>query len=193
MKRSMRALVAAMLVATPLVTSCADVPRDPTSLPAVSQPQNGLISGLLGGVLGLLGNILTGPDANGPDASGWIGSAGGTVSTASYTLVVPANAVSQSTLFEIEPANNGSYTTELHAYRKGLLGLVDVGSKGFNKPVVLKVSYANASGVVNPNSLVIIYINSQGVPEIQNSTTDATNKTVASSLSHFSKYALAQN
>lgn len=190
MKRSFKAYVAALIILAPMVSSCAEV-RDPIA-GNTAQHQDGLIGDLLGGVFNLLGSILSGPDANGADASAWIGSAGGTVSTAAYTLVVPANAVSTSTRFDIEPTNTGTYSLELHAYRRGLLGLIDVGGNGFSRPVTLKVSYANARGVTSASDLVIIYIKSNGV-EIQPSLIDTGAKTVASPLSHFSKYAMAQN
>ena len=197
MKRSMKALLAVLLVATPLLASCADTtgPSAPETT-LTTQPQAGLLDGLLGLVGSVLTgvlNILGGPDANGAEASAWIGSSGGTIKTAAYTLTVPKGAVSQNTLFSLEPANDGTYKVELHAERKGLLGWVDVGSNGFSKPVLYTVSYANANGVTDPKKLVIVYLRADGKAEITASSINTTAKTVTSSLPHFSKYALVQN
>lgn len=191
MKRSLKALLTALLIAVPVMTSCADVSGPPSATTTIER-QDGLIDGLLGGVLKLLFVILTGPDANGPDASAWIGSAGGTVSTAAYTLVVPLGAVSVNTKFVIEPVNDGTYAVQLRAYKQGLLGLVDVGEKGFKKPVTLKMSYANASGVTNEKKLIIVYL-CDGDAEVQATSIDTRKETVSAQLNHFSKYAMAQN
>src|SRR5688572_33152728 len=64
MMRSFKALLVALLLATPILTSCSES-VDPTSTAPVVQPQDGLIGDLLGGLLGLVGSIITGPDANG--------------------------------------------------------------------------------------------------------------------------------
>jgi hypothetical protein len=195
MTRSFKALVVALLLATPILSSCSES-VDPTSTAPAVQPQDGLIGDLLGGLLGLVGTILTGPDANGADAEKWIGSGGGTVSTAAYTLTVPAGAVSQSTRFRVEPTNTGTYSVDLSAHRKGgLLGLslVEVGSKGFAKPVKLTIKYANATNVQNPNSLVIVYIRTDGTVVTQTTVVNTTAENVTTSLGHFSRYAMAQN
>jgi hypothetical protein len=159
-------------------------------------PQDGLITdvlGVVGGVAKAVGTILGGPDANGALASAWVGPQGGTVKTAAYTLVIPANAVSVNTRFDIEPTNDGKYSVELHAYQQGLLGLVDVGGKGFQKPVALAFSYANAVGVENPKRLVIIYIRPDGVTEKQTSSLNTKTEVITGTLNHFSKYAMAEN
>jgi hypothetical protein len=192
MKRSFKALLAVALVVTPLLTSCSEA-RDPMGAAPSLEPQAGLISDLLGGTLKLLSVVLKGPDANGEAKAVWIGPQGGTISTAAYTLTVPANAVTKSTKFEIEPVNDGTYTVELHAYEQGLLGLVDVGGKGFKKPVLLKYSYKNAVGVANESKLVILWVKPDGTIEVQNCDVNKSADTITGSLEHFSKYALAQN
>jgi hypothetical protein len=195
MKRSIRALTAALLIATPVLSGCGDIQDPITPAPAV-QPQNGLIGDLLGTAVGLLSgvlNILSGPDANGTAQSVWIGSDGGTITTAAYTLVVPKGAVYESTRFTVSPANDGTYKIDLTAERKGLLGYYDVGSKGFARPVSLTISYAKATGVLDPRKLIIVYLRSDGKAEIQPSVINTTTKAVTSYLGHFSKYALVQN
>lgn len=195
MNRTLKALLVAALVATPLLSSCSEQ-TDPTNTSIIVEPQDGLIGDLVGGVVGLLGSLITGDDANGDAVTKWIGSGGGTLSTAAYTLTVPAGAVSQSTRFRIEPTNTGTYSVDLSAHRKGgLLGLslIEVGSKGFAKPVELKISYANATNVQSAPDLVIIYIGSDGTVELQSTIVNTNTMTVTSPLSHFSKYAMAQN
>ena len=204
MTRSFRSFVVALLVALPLVTSCSDMsaPMEPQT--SAIERQDGLLSDLLGGltntltttvegVVGLLGNILSGPDANGKSSYAWIDGSGGTVKTAAYTLTVPRGAVSARTKFVIEPINNGTYSIELHAYRQGLLGLIDVGARGFDKPVELTISYRNAEGVTNEGRLAIIYIVSSKAVEVRPSKVDRRDKDVTATLDHFSKYAMVQN
>ncbi len=198
MKRSLRTLVIALLVAVPAITSCSD--QSPLAPEPTIEQQEGLITDLLGGllntagnVINLLGRILTGPDANGSATYAWIDGNGGTVSTAAYTLTVPRGAVSARTKFVIEPANNGSYTVELKAYRQGLLGLISVGERGFNKPVLLTVSYAKARGVTDERKIGIVYIASPRDIEPQKSVVDPRDKDVTAELRHFSKYAMVQN
>ena len=194
MTRTFRALLTALVLALPLLTSCNEA-SNPVEVRVAVQPQANLL-GIVGNLLNFTGTLITGADANGPDASVWIGPAGGTISTAAYTLVVPPNAVSTSTRFDLEPTNTGIYSLDLHAYQKsGLLGLslVEVGSKGFAKPVTLKVSYAKATNVTDAKSLVIIYIRGDATVEVQQSVIDTKAKVVSSELDHFSKYALSQN
>lgn len=196
MKRTLKALLVAALVATPLLLSSCNEQTDPTSASVVVEPQDGLIGDALDGLLRLAGSLIIGPDANGDAVTKWIGASGGTLTTAAYTLTVPAGAVSESTRFRIEPTNTGTYSVDLSAHTKGgLLGLslVEVGSKGFAKPVSLTMTYANARNVRSAADLVIIYIRSDGTIELQTSIVNTTAKIVTSPLSHFSKYAMAQN
>lgn len=192
MKRAFRTLLVAVFVATPFLASCDNSGEKLTAVETV-QPQEGLIGDLLDSTLKLLGRILGGADANGAKASAWIGTGGGTISTAAYTLTVPAGAVSKPTLFVVEPTNIGLYVVDLHAYEQTLLGKIDVGAKGFLKPVTLSISYAQANGVQDPAGLVVLYVSTTSLPEIQTTIVDLAKKKISSPLSHFSKYAMAQN
>ena len=197
MKWSSKALVAALLLTIPVLSSCSEQPdllAPPTQV--VAGPQEGLLGDLLGGVVNVVSgvlNILSGPDANGKAVSAWIDEDGGTLSVAAYKLTVPRGAVSKRTLFELAPANDGTYKVELNAYRQSLLGRVEVGSRGFDRPVLFTVSFANANGVTDPRKLIIIYLRNDGTAEIQPGVIDQGHETVTSPLSHFSKYALMQN
>jgi hypothetical protein len=199
MKRSFKALLTAVLIAVPMLASCSDI-QGPAVPPTNIERQDGLLGGLVGGlvelvgdVVGLLGSILSGPDANGDAVYVWIDEDGGTIKTAAYTLTVPRGAVSRNTRFEVKPTNTGAYMLDLHAYQKSLFGWVNVGSKGFRKPVFLTISYAKANGVTDVNKLGIIYIESAKEVELQQTSVDTRNKTVTSPLSHFSRYAMVQN
>ena len=199
MKRSFKAFLMALLVAVPAISSCADNPASPETSTTI-QRQDGLIGNLLDtttdlvdGVVTTLDNVLTGPDANGSEASAWIGSEGGVVKTAAYTLTVPRGAVSTKTLFVVKPTNTGAYMVELDAYVNGLLGKIEVGSQGFKKPVQLTISFANANGITNEKKIAIVYVTSDGQAKIQPVTVDTKEDEVNAGLAHFSKYAMVQN
>src|SRR5687767_259996 len=137
MKRSMRAFSAALFAAMPLLACSPDTSvRTAREATLRAHPQAGRLSGFRGvfagwfrGVLNILGCSA----ANGSETSAWIGSGGGTLKTAAYTLTVPKGAVSSNTLFELEPANDGTYKVQLTATRNGLLGTINVGAQGFRK------------------------------------------------------------
>jgi hypothetical protein len=195
MKRSFRAFLAAVLIAVPVLASCNEA-NNPIAPTTTIERQDGLldlVGGLVGGVVKLVGVILTGPDANGAEKYAWIGSEGGSISTAAYTLTVPRGAVGTRTKFVITPTNTGTYTINLEAYEQGLLGLVNVGKRGFKKPVLLTISYANANGVTNEKKLGIVYMQTSTEVEAQPTTVDMRDKDVTAQLSHFSKYAMIQN
>jgi hypothetical protein len=199
MKRSFRAFLTAVLIAVPILASCSES-QGPIAPTTNIERQDGLLGDLVGGTVDLLssavkllGSILTGPDANGDAAYAWIGSNGGTIKTAAYTLTVPKGAVTKKTKFEVRPANTGQYMLELRAYEQDLLGLVDVGEEGFRKPVLLTISFANANGVTKPKKIGIIYIVSSSEVYSQPSAVDTKKETVTTPLSHFSKYAMVQN
>ena len=195
MKRSLRAFLAAVLIAVPVLASCNEA-NSPVAPATTIERQDGLldlVGGVVGGLVRLVGVILTGPDANGAEKSAWIGSDGGSISTAAYTLTVPRGAVSTRTKFVVAPTNTGAYVINLEAYEQGLLGLVNVGKRGFKKPVLLTISYAKANGVTNTSKLGIVYLATPDQVEIQPTTIDTRDKDVTAQLSHFSKYAMIQN
>jgi len=183
----------------PMLASCNDA-QNPIAPTTNIERQDGLIGDLLGGVINtvggaveLLGSVLSGPDANGEVVTAWIGTEGGTLRTAAYTIVVPEGAVTRRTQFEIRPLNNGTYTVDLRAYQQGLLGKIDVGVRGFRQPVELRFSYAQAKGVTDTKRLGIIYIQSEDRVELQRVWLDYYAKTITARLEHFSKYAMVQN
>jgi hypothetical protein len=202
MKRSFRAFLAAVLIAVPVLASCNEA-SNPVAPVSTIERQDGLldlvggvvgvVGDVVGGVVNLVGVILTGPDANGAEKYAWIGSEGGSITTAAYTLTVPRGAVTTRTKFVITPTNTGAYVINLEAYEQGLLGLVNVGKRGFRKPVLLTVSYAKATGITNVKKLGIVYLATPTTIEPQPTSIDTRDRDVTAQLSHFSKYAMIQN
>src|SRR5688572_26788901 len=99
MKRSFRAFLAAVLIAVPVLAGCNEANKPIAPVSTIERQDGlldlvgGLVGGVVDGVVKLVGVILTGPDANGAEKSAWIGSEGGSISTAAYTLTVPRGAV----------------------------------------------------------------------------------------------------
>jgi hypothetical protein len=201
MKRSFKAFIVAMLVAAPMLSSCADMsgPVEPEVTSTIERQDGllggllGVVGGLVGGVVNLLGSVLSGPDANGNEVAKWIDSDGGTIKTAAYTLTVPRGAVRERTKFVVSPSNTGKYMVELEAFENTLLGMREVGSKGFRKPVLLTISYRNANGITNEKKIAIVYVVNPAKGEVQASDVDTRDNEVTAKLNHFSKYAMVQN
>lgn len=122
-------------------------------------------------------------------ASELIGANGGAVSLLGHTLTVPAGAVSEVTLFTLKLLPTGFVEVDLHASVAGL----DVGSKGFRRPVPVSLTYSRATNVADPSKLAVLRILSStgyGSFEVLPSVVDHQAKTVNVSLDHFSRYAM---
>jgi len=121
-----------------------------------------------------------------------IGLGGGSITLLGHTLTVPAGAVTVPTLFLMVALPTPVVDVELTATVTDLLGRVlNVGSKGFRKPVTLTLTYDRATNVTDPSKLFIVYLNgseSESLP----STVNQANKTVTAQLQHFSAYAMAE-
>ena len=123
-----------------------------------------------------------------------IGVGGGTLSVMGHTLVVPAGAVRIPTLFTMTLPRLGYVEVELHATVTGLLGrLIDVGAKGFDRPVTLSMSYARATNVDDPRDLVILHKLGNNKYEVIPSVLDVNTKRLRAELEHFSGYCMASN
>lgn len=124
-----------------------------------------------------------------------IGVDGGQVSLLGHTVVVPAGAVSTPTLFTITVLPTGYVEVDLSATISSALGTVlDVGGKGFLKPVPVQLTYSRATNVGDPTRLRVLRINSlvgYGKFEVMKTEVDADSKTVSTSLDHFSRYIVA--
>jgi hypothetical protein len=108
---------------------------------------------------------------------------GGSLNIGNHVLTVPAGAVSQPTLFTmtklVDDIKIGLTATRLLPN--------DVGHAGFNVPVTLSLSYANAA-VPNAEALKILWIKPDGSQVVQPSLVDAAGQDVIGTLSHFSDY-----
>lgn len=130
----------------------------------------------------------------GSSAAALIGSGGGTISVAGHVLTVPAGAVSRPTRFTMAVVNDGYVEVELNATVPQSRGPgIDVGEKGFDRPVTLQLNYAWAAGDVDASRLQIVWVKEDGSLETLSSTADSGTKTVTADLDHFSKYAIGQN
>lgn len=119
-----------------------------------------------------------------------VGPAGGELSLLGHTLTIPPDAVDRPTMFVMAVLAGEAIQVELIAYDPDLHS--DVGGKGFAVPVQLALSYAE-TGTDDPESLVIVYVNSNGDKEKLDSEVDQENQVVRAELAHFSKYALCRN
>jgi hypothetical protein len=137
--------------------------------------------GLLGGLLRLVGQVLT-------LVVKIIGLDGGLLTLGSHSLLVPAGAVTEPTTFSMELLKSQYVMVDLTAMRRG----EDVGEKGFDKPVTVTLSYEGLR-ISDPSKLFILRINENGQHEKLPSVVDSRKKTVSAELDHFSKYAMASN
>ena len=192
--RRFRLLPVLLLVA---VAAC-----EPSTHPAAPRPAeeaDELLGGLLGGsqvqgltlikdplLPGLVGSLGT---------SSLIGLQGGQISLLGHSVLVPQGAVTQPTLFSLLVLPTGYVEVDLSATVTSLLGLVvDVGSRGFETPVPVTLSYARGTNVSDPSKLKVVRINSilgYKYYEILPTQVDPVAKTVTSDLEHFSRYVVA--
>ena len=140
-----------------------------------------MANGLLGGLLKLVGSALH-------LVVDIIGLDGGILRLDNHSLVVPAGAVLEPTLFQMERVESRQVVVDLTATRNGR----DVGEQGFVKPVTLSLSYEGLN-VSDPSRLFILRVMPDGRHERLPSVVDRENKTVSAELDHFSKYAMACN
>jgi hypothetical protein len=197
------------VLAFSLVTASCDSLSDPTvpaEQPSVAQqtaesspraPQsfsqfNGPLSSLtLGGGYHLVQANNTGGLLG---ISNILGILGGTLNVGGHTLVVPAGAVLQPTLFTMLRLPSPYIQVQLTAVSGNLFNLIDIGGRGFEEPVQLSLSYANAIGVTDPSHLRIAELKWNGtLGEVLPTTYDATNKTVTAYLPHFSSWVIICN
>lgn len=150
-------------------------------VPTVVHGSTDQVNGLLGGLVGIVIKVVN-------VVFGVIGLDGGILTLQQHALVVPAGAVLVPTGFKMELIPNDHVMVDLGAYVLGQ----DVGEKGFEKPVTLTLSYANAN-VKDPSKLYILRYNENGQHEKLPSVVDPVKKTVSAQLDHFSKYCMATN
>lgn len=130
-------------------------------------------------------------DLGGLSISGVIGILGGTLRLGGHTLIVPPGAVTVPTLFTISLPLDPYVNVDLLATVQTILGgVLNIGERGFRKPVVLGLTYSRATNVTDPSKLFNAYMPRYGAPEKLPSWVDENNKVVYSILPHFSKYCM---
>ena len=85
---------------------------------------------------------------------------------------------------------------DLLAVRFDLFGdTIDVGAGGFlgGRTVQVKLSYAAATNVDDPDRLVVLYLRPDGAVEEVPTAVDEVAETVTVELEHFSRYAMAMD
>ena len=199
----------AMLVTAFVVIAGCEKAAEPLAPEESVAPQSGLLSDLLGGRKGspnagsytlVEGQLRTSKKT----VSQWIGPLGGTlilpgesndILPAFHAIVVPPLAVLEPTLFTMSIASDKYIMVDLRAQQRTLLGLKDVGGKGFNLPIVLWLSYAEATNLVDIdlNELLILHMPEDGRPPepVKSVVQVGVHKYVVGTLFHFSKYAMA--
>lgn len=106
-------------------------------------------------------------------ATQWVGAQGGFLSVGSYTLEIPANAVTHNTLIEVEQVAMGSWDVELSPH-----------GTQFNVPVTLSM---NVEGEPNYESMRIHWWNPD-TQEWEAQQSVVNEGVVSAQLMHFSRY-----
>ncbi|HYW06632.1 MAG TPA: hypothetical protein VE913_06740 [Longimicrobium sp.] len=122
-----------------------------------------------------------------------IGALGGTLYFGNHSISVPAGAVTQPTLFTGTQMGGGYIHVDLTARQQDARGqwTVDVGRRGFTKPVSLWLSYANASAINDPSRLAVLYLADGTVDGTLTPVPTSTNRIgrwLNARLTHFSGY-----
>lgn len=199
MSISRRRFVLAGLLLLVGVTGCER--REQSMLPTTPEPLlGGLLGGLTGGGSGTLGgytlandNLLRALLTQPLQLNQVIGVNGGTISVLGHSIIVPAGAVKQPTLFAINVLPTGYVEVHLTASLTDLLrGILNIGARGFPEPVTVKLSYARSTNIKDPSKLIVLREKGpDGRPQPMPSTVDTANKTVSAELDHFSRYFIA--
>jgi hypothetical protein len=122
-----------------------------------------------------------------------IGPLGGVLYFGNHSITVPIGAVTQPTLFTGTQVGNGYIHVDLTARQRDARGewTVDVGRRGFQKPISLRLSYANASSINDPSKLAVLYLADGTVDGTLTPVPTSTNRIgrwLYARLSHFSGY-----
>ena len=118
-----------------------------------------------------------------------IGSAGGLVTLGDHVLLIPANAVDADTRFRIEKEDGDHVRLHLTASR---FGDNDIGSRGFNRPVRLMLSYEGAKNLSTADaaSAAVLYVRDDNRVEPLPSLVNYYDRWVGTDLRHFSEYGI---
>lgn len=134
-------------------------------------------------------------------AAAWIGAAGGSVTLAGHSLVVPEGAVDGPLCFTMDLRSGSEIDVDLHAWEmdssEGCKGDKAGGelegtlwSQQFQLPVTLGLTYSRATNVSDPSDLQVAWLKNSTQMELLGSSVDEAAQEVTSQLDHFSAYAL---
>lgn len=178
----MRRSVVPMLLLPLLLWSCdsADTPTGalagPASGPAFSTTSSSFY-------------VVKGHDGDTGLTAAVIGPDGGVLKIGEHELSVPADAVSEPTVFSMSLADSEHIRVNLIATRISADGqIVNVGTAGFLKPVQLTLSYSTAAEPVKEGELLVLWVRGDGTLEAQPTTVEPATKRVKADLGHFSGY-----
>ncbi|HEX6307572.1 MAG TPA: hypothetical protein VFZ69_05250 [Longimicrobiales bacterium] len=122
---------------------------------------------------------------------------GGVLALLGHSIVVPAGAVTEPTVFSMTVIQQGYIEVDLTATPKSLLTRLFSWSRPkevqFAVPVDLSLTYERATNVTDPTRLKIMRLLPDGRHEILPSTVDTVKKTVTAKLDHFSRYCMIAN
>lgn len=121
---------------------------------------------------------------------------GGMLELLGHVLTVPAGAVAEPTQFSMVALPDGRIEVELAALSVTGVGAPrEVGADGFlnGKTVRLTLSYATATNVDDPSRLLVLYLMDGGAVEALPTSVDVGTKTVSVELEHFSRYCMAMD
>lgn len=126
-----------------------------------------------------------------------IGVDGGEIVLLGRKLTVPAGAVDQPTLFTVAVLPNGYLSVDMLALRLTWLGrLLNIGAQGFDQPLTLEISYANATNVRDPHELKVLQyeglLGILGEKTLVPSEVDTERQVIIAHLEHFTGYCVAQ-
>lgn len=214
--------LAATLLLALVLASCdhADLPTELTApQEQVGEPQELLgLGGLLGGLTGtetkvraidengrirtytllrepLLPSLLGTVDQLLTSVTRLLGLDGGTLTVLEHRLVVPRGAVDRPTMFNMTALLTGYIHVDLTAVAPGNSGLFNVGEDGFNRPVLLNLTYERANvDRRDEDDVVILRLNPRGLGylhQVMPTTVDESRDRATTWLDHFSGYSMA--
>jgi hypothetical protein len=195
-------VLAGLVVAAALTFASCDSPNEPTLSNDDSITPSAAILGI--GTDGQKYKLLEGQiPATVRTRSAWIGPLGGLIVITGglkdgkltlHSILVPPLAVLKSTLFTVTLPPGNIIAVQLRAQQKsGLFGTTLVDVKRFNLPVVLTMSYAWATNLINPKRVVLVFDPENGGPFVRvPGLLNLGALLYVAPLSHFSKYAIAE-
>lgn len=132
-----------------------------------------------------------GPTSTDTVASAVIGESGGVLRVSGHRLTIPGGAVKQATTFTIRALQDGRVGVKMIATAVGSTVENDIGSKGFWKPLELRMDYTQVTeSGLDSNKYLVGYDKKDGSYEAQKSWVDGQNRWLFGEVKHFSEYVI---